>query len=68
MNRIASLSPMASNLVWTAMVGVGLAWAALVWNWDATGRADQRHSSLQVVAEKQAAEIAATTLSGDLMG
>lgn len=68
MNRIASLSPLASNLVWTAMIGVGLAWAALVWNWDATGRADQRHSSLQVVAEKQAAEIAATTLSGDLMG
>lgn len=68
MNRIASLSPAASNLVWSAMVAMGLAWAALVWNWDANGRAEDRQSRLQVVAEKQAAEIAAITLNGDLMG
>lgn len=68
MNRIASLSSAASNLVWVALLAVGVVWAAWVWQWDATGRAEDRQSRLQVVAEKQAAEIAATTLNGDLMG
>lgn len=68
MNRIASLSPVASNLVWTTLVVIGLAWTAWVWHWDSTGRADDRQSRLQVVAEKLAAEITATTLNGDLMG
>jgi protein-S-isoprenylcysteine O-methyltransferase Ste14 len=39
MSRIASLSPAASNLVWTVLCLSGLAWAAWVWSWDATGRA-----------------------------
>jgi len=68
MNRIASLSPAASNLVWVALLAVGMAWAAWVWQWDTNGRAEDRQSRLQVVAEKQAAEIAVTTLNGDLMG
>ena len=68
MSRIASLSPVASNLVWTVLCLFGLAWAASVWNWDASRRAADRQSRLQVVAEKQAAEIAVSTLNGDLMG
>lgn len=68
MNPNASYSPVAANWVWSSIVAVGVAWAALVWNWDANWRAEDRQSRLQVVADKQAAEIAAITLSGDLMG
>ena len=68
MNPNASFSPVAANWVWTCIVPVGFGWAALVWNWDANWRAEDRQSRLQVVADKQAAEIAAITLSGDLIG
>lgn len=68
MSRIASLSQWASNLIWAGLAALGMVWAAAVWSWDVGGRSEDRQSRLQVVAERQAAEIAATTLNGDLMG
>lgn len=68
MSRNASLRPIAANWGWASIVAVGMALAALVWNWDTDWRANDRQSRLQVVADKQSAEMAATTLSGDLMG